>query len=67
MRYLTRKSEPERLVETAGNSLEMLAGSLTKSRMVKAGVVAGGVLGLVAGSAGISSLRRRLEGAKDHS
>jgi hypothetical protein len=33
----------------------------------KAGLVAGGLAGLTAGSAGISSLRRRREGARDAS
>ncbi|HKH29879.1 MAG TPA: hypothetical protein VKA45_02390 [Gaiellaceae bacterium] len=67
MRLLERKNEPERLFETVGNSLEELAGNVTKGRLVKAGLVAGGVVGLVAGSAGISSLRRRLEGARNDS
>lgn len=67
MRLLERKNEPDRLLETVGNSLDELAGNVTKSRLVKAGLVAGGVVGLVAGSAGISSLRRRLEGARSDS
>jgi len=67
MRLLERKNEPERLFETVGNSLEELARNVTKGRLVKAGLVAGGVVGLVAGSAGISSLRRRLEGARNDS
>jgi hypothetical protein len=67
MRLLERKSEPERLLETVGSSLEELAGNVTKGRLVKAGLVAGSVVGLVAGSAGISSLRRRLEGARNDS
>jgi hypothetical protein len=33
----------------------------------KAGLIAGAVVGLTAGSAGISSLRRRTEGARDDS
>jgi hypothetical protein len=36
-------------------------------KALKAGVVAGGLAGLTAGSAGISSLRRRREGARDAS
>jgi hypothetical protein len=67
MRLLERKNEPDRLLETVGNSLDELAGNVTKSRLVKAGLVAGGVVGLVAGSAGISSLRRRIEGARSDS
>jgi hypothetical protein len=67
MRLLERKNEPERLFEMLGTSLDELAGNVTKGRLVKAGLVAGGVVGLVAGSAGISSLRRRLEGARGDS
>ena len=67
MRLLERKNEPERMLETVSNSLDGLADNMTKSRLFKAGLVAGGVVGLVAGSAGISSLRRRLEGARDDS
>jgi hypothetical protein len=40
---------------------------LPKEKAVKAGLVAGGLVGLTAGSAGISSLRRRKEGARDDS
>ncbi len=36
-------------------------------RAKKAGLIAGGLAGLTAGSAGISSLRRRKEGARDGS
>jgi hypothetical protein len=36
-------------------------------KALKAGLVAGGLAGLTAGSAGISSLRRRREGARDAS
>lgn len=38
-----------------------------KDRAVKAGLIVGGLAGLTAGSAGISSLRRRQEGARDGS
>jgi hypothetical protein len=40
---------------------------LTKSRILKGGLVAGGLAGLTAGSAAISSLRRRKEAASDDS
>ncbi len=40
---------------------------LPQGNALKAGVVAGGLAGLAAGSAGISSLRRRNEGARDDS
>jgi hypothetical protein len=38
-----------------------------KDKARKAGLIAGGLAGLTAGSAGISSLRRRQEGARDDS
>jgi hypothetical protein len=67
MRLLSRKSESERLLESISDSLDALNGTLTKARLLKAGLVAGGVAGLAAGSAGISALRRRVEGAGDTS
>ena len=62
MRLFKRKSEAEQLLGAANNSLAALRGSLKDGRVVKAGLVAGGVAALTAGSAGISALRRRLEG-----
>ena len=62
MRIFTRKSEPERLIDSAGDSLGELSGGLTKGRLLKAGLIAGGLAALAAGSAGISSFRRRSEG-----
>ncbi len=44
-----------------------LKASVSRDSVLKAGVIAGGVVGLTAGSAGISSLRRRTEGERDHS
>jgi hypothetical protein len=81
MRLFNRKSKFERLLETVNDSLENVAGlaaggagsgkalkeALPKDKARKAGLIAGGVAGLTAGSAGISSLRRRLEGARDDS
>jgi hypothetical protein len=67
MRFLSRKSEPERLLDTVSSSLDGLTDSLTKRTVVKAGLIAGGVAGLTAASAGISSLRRRLEGVRGDS
>jgi hypothetical protein len=67
MRFLNRKSEPDRLLDTVGSSLDGLTDGLTKRRVVKAGLIAGGVAGLTAASAGISSLRRRLEGVRGDS
>jgi hypothetical protein len=62
VRIFTRKSELERLIDSASDSLSELSDSLTKSRLLKAGLIAGGLAGLTAGSAGISSLRRRNKG-----
>jgi hypothetical protein len=82
MKFFNRKSKFERFLDTANDSLEKLAGVATagsmgsgkalkdavpKDKARKAGLIAGGVAGLTAGSAGISSLRRRLEGARDDS
>jgi hypothetical protein len=44
-----------------------LRAALPKDKARKAGWIAGGLAGLTAGSAGISSLRRRKEGARDGS
>jgi hypothetical protein len=44
-----------------------LKAALPTDKAVKAGLIAGGLAGLTAGSAGISSLRRRKEGARDDS
>lgn len=43
-----------------------LKAGMPRGRALKAGLVAGGLAGLTAGSAGISSLRRRREGAAGH-
>jgi hypothetical protein len=64
MRFFSRKSESERLLEAIGDTLDALSGSLTKGRILKASLIAGGVAGLTAGSAGISALRRRIEEAR---
>jgi hypothetical protein len=62
MRLLRRKSEPERLLDTVGDSLALLSGGVNRSKLVKAGLIAGGVAALTAGSAAVSSIRRRMEG-----
>lgn len=82
MRLFTRKSKFDRLLDTVSDSLDALTGlaaaggagsgkalkdAVPKDKARKAGLIAGGVAGLTAGSAGISSLRRRLEGARDDS
>jgi hypothetical protein len=67
MRPFSRKSQSDRLLETVNDSLDALSDGLTKSRILKGGLVAGGLAGLTAGSAAISSLRRRKEAASDDS
>jgi hypothetical protein len=62
MGIFTRKGERERLIDSVGDSLCELSDGLTKSKLLKAGLIAGGLAGLTVGSAGISSLRRRNEG-----
>jgi hypothetical protein len=62
MRPLRTKSEPDRLVDTVGDSLAALSGGVNRSKLLKAGLIAGGVAVLTAGSAAISSIRRRMEG-----
>ena len=60
MRLLRTKSEPERFLDNVGDSLAALADGMTKGRLIKAGLIAGGVAALTAGSAAVSSLRRRM-------
>ncbi len=83
MRLLNRKSQLQRLVDSATDALAPRRGikarlplvgasgglknAVPRDKAAKAGVVAGGLAGLTAASAGISSLRRRPEGAKDDS
>ena len=62
MRIFTQKSDGERLSDSLSNSLNEVGERLGKSRLLKVGLIAGGVAGLTLGSAGISSLRRRYEG-----
>ena len=62
MRLLRSKSEPDRLLDAVGDSLAALSGGVNRSRLLKASLIAGGVAALTAGSAAISSIRRRLEG-----
>ena len=68
MRLFNRKSQQPRLTETINDSLEALSEmkiNPTKGKILTAGLVAGGLAALTAGSAGISSLRRRQGGARD--
>jgi hypothetical protein len=62
MRFLRTKREPDRLLDTVGDSLAALSGAVNKSKLLKAGAIAGGVAALTAGSAAVSSIRRRLDG-----
>ena len=61
MRLLHRKSEPERILNTVEGSPAVLNGGVNRSKLVKAGLLAGGLAALIAGSAAISSIRRRRE------
>jgi hypothetical protein len=63
MRLVRRKSEPDRILDTVADSLAALSGGVSRSKLVKAGLVAGGVAALTAGSAAVSSIRRRREGS----
>ena len=74
MKLLHRKSKLQRLLETAGDSVSVPSAvksslpDLHAGKGLKRGLIAaGGLVGLTAGSAGISSLRRRKEGARDDS
>jgi hypothetical protein len=67
MRLFNRRSELERLAERVSDSLEALSGASKKSKIKKTGLIAGSLAGLTAGSAAISSLRRRKEGARNYS
>jgi hypothetical protein len=69
-----RKSPLQRVLDTVSDSLDVASGakfsmpdaSLGKAR--KAGLIAAvSAVGLTAGSAGVSSLRRRSQGARDGS
>jgi hypothetical protein len=62
MRLFNRKSHVEQFLESIGDSLDVprKLPSIGTSRALKAGLLAaGGLAGLTAGSAGVSSLRRR--------
>ena len=63
MRRLRTKSKPDRLLDTVGDSFATLSGGVNRSKLLKASLVAGGVAVVTAGSAAISSIRRRMEGS----
>jgi hypothetical protein len=62
MRLLRTKSQPDRLLDTVGDSFAALSSGVNRSKLLKAGLLAGGVAALTAGSAAVSSIRRRTEG-----
>ena len=72
MRLFNRKSQLQRLLETVNDSLDASTSAIKprlasgdSAKTLKAGLIAAGSLaGLTAASAGISSLRRRSEGAR---
>jgi hypothetical protein len=61
MRPLRTKSEPKELLDTVSDSLAAMRGRAHRDTLVKAGLIAGDLAALTAGSAAISSLRRRME------
>jgi hypothetical protein len=61
MRRVQRKSEPAQLLETISSSLAAVSGGVNRSTLAKGGLIAGGLAALTAGSAAISSIRRRME------
>ena len=61
MRLVQRKNEPDRLLGTLSNSVGAVGSGLNRSTLAKAGLIAGGLAALTAGSAAISSIRRRME------
>ena len=71
---LTKKSPLERILQTVGNSLDVATDAklsvpdVSSSKSRRAGLIAAvSAVGLTAGSAGISSLRRRSEAERDDS
>lgn len=68
MRLLNRRNQVQRLFDTVNDSVEVPSTLTSPPKAVKAGLIAaGGLAGLTAGSASISSLRRKREGASDDS
>jgi hypothetical protein len=71
---LRRKSPLQRIMQTLGDSLDIASAGrpsmpdVSSGKARRAGLIAAvSAIGLTAGSAGVSSLRRRTEGARDHS
>jgi hypothetical protein len=63
MRLPRTKRKPDRLLHTVGDSFAALSGGVFRGKLLKASLVAGGVAAVTAGSAAISSIRRRMEGS----
>lgn len=61
LRRLRANSEPDALLDPVTDSLAAVRGGAHRSTLLKAALIAGGATALTAGSAGISSLRRRME------
>ena len=74
IRPFNRKSRLDHLLESLADSLDVPSGVKSSlpgggsGKALKSGLItAGGLAALTAGSAGISSLRRRSEGTRDDS
>jgi hypothetical protein len=67
MRPFDKNSQLERLVETVAGSFDRLGSGWSQGKLVKASLIAGGLAALTAGSAAISSVRRREERTKARS
>jgi hypothetical protein len=63
MRLGRTQSKPDRFLDTVGDSFAALSGGVSRSKLLKASLIAGGVAAVTAGSAAISSIRRRTEGS----
>lgn len=61
VRRLRAKSEPEALLDKLTGSVAGVRDRADKGTLLKAGGIAAGVAALTAGSARISSIRRRME------
>jgi hypothetical protein len=61
MNLLRTKSGPEELRDRVSDTLSAVRGGAHRDTLLKAALIAGGVAALTAGSAVISSLRRRME------
>ena len=73
MRILNRKTPLQRFLDSVNDTLDVPDGlrfdlpGRSSGKALKAGLIAVGLAGLTAGSAGISSLRQHREGASNDS